>query len=83
MAKGKKTGGRAKGTPNVVTRELREMILGALDSVGGQSYLEQQAADNPQAFLTLVGKTLPKDVNLGGGLKLEVNLVGARRQSAD
>lgn len=26
MAKGRKTGGRAKGTPNEVTRELREMV---------------------------------------------------------
>jgi hypothetical protein len=30
MAKGYKTGGRRKGTPNKLTRDLREMILGAL-----------------------------------------------------
>lgn len=83
MAKGRKTGGRTKGTPNKVTGEVREMILGALDEAGGQDYLLEQARSNPQAFLTLVGKTLPKDVNLGGGLKLEVNLVGARRQPAN
>ena len=62
--------------PNKVTKELREMILGALDDVGGQKYLRQQASENPQAFLTLVGRTLPKDINLGGGLRLEVNLIG-------
>jgi hypothetical protein len=26
MAKGKKTGGRAQGTPNLLTKELREML---------------------------------------------------------
>ena len=35
------------------------MILGALDGVGGQAYLERQAEENPTAFLTLIGKVLP------------------------
>jgi hypothetical protein len=59
MAKGAKTGGRAKGTPNKTTKALKEMILGALDQAGGESYLLQQARENPNAFLTLVGKVLP------------------------
>jgi hypothetical protein len=59
MAKGVKTGGRTKGTPNKTTKALKEMILGALDQAGGESYLLQQAQENPNAFLTLVGKVLP------------------------
>ena len=55
----KKTGGRVKGTPNKVTKELKDMILGALDDAGGQAYLFDQAKENPTAFLTLVGKVLP------------------------
>ena len=43
MAKGKKTGGRQKGSTNKTTAELKEMILGALSEVGGQAYLVQQA----------------------------------------
>ena len=35
------------------------MILGALDGVGGQAYLERQAEENPGPFLTLLGKILP------------------------
>lgn len=31
MAKGKKTGGRTAGTPNRVTREIREMTQGLFD----------------------------------------------------
>jgi len=63
MAKGKKTGGRRKGSPNKTTAELKEMILGALSEVGGQAYLVQQALDNPNAFMTLVGKVVPRDLN--------------------
>lgn len=40
MAKGVKTGGGSrKGRPNKETKALREMILGALDKVGGEAYL--------------------------------------------
>ena len=63
MAKGIKTGGRQKGATNKTTAELKEMILGALSEVGGQAYLVQQALDNPNAFLTLVGKVVPRDLN--------------------
>lgn len=38
------------------------MILHALDKAGGVDYLVQCARDNPQSFLALVGKILPKDV---------------------
>lgn len=54
--------GRPKGVPNRVTSDIRAMIHGALDELGGQTYLVQQAKENPGAFLTLVGKILPKEV---------------------
>lgn len=60
--KGVKTGGRGKGTPNVATKELKDMILGALDKAGGLEYLKRQAEENPSAFMTLVGKVLPMTV---------------------
>lgn len=78
MARGRKTGGRSKGTPNKITRELREMILGALSEVGGQQYLTAQARENPNAFMRLLGQTLPRNVKLEAGLELEVNLVSRR-----
>ncbi len=58
-----KTGGRVKGTPNKTTATLKEMILGALDRKGGVDYLIEQAGSNPTAFLTLVGKVLPLQVD--------------------
>ncbi len=60
---GKRPGsGRKKGSPNKIPAELKEMILGALDDNGGQAYLSNQAKENPQAFLTLIGKVLPMTV---------------------
>jgi hypothetical protein len=54
--------GRPKGVQNKVTKELKEMILQALDNKGGVAYLEQQADANPNAFLSLIGKVLPMTV---------------------
>ena len=63
---GPKVGGRKKGTPNKQTAALKDMILTALegaDKEGSVAYLTKQAAENPTAFLTLVGKVLPLQVN--------------------
>ena len=69
-----KTGGRKKGVTNKVNAEVKELIRGALDDAGGQEYLVKQAKDNPTAFLALVGKILPKDINakIEGSISLEM-----------
>lgn len=56
--------GRPKGVPNKVTKELKSMILEALDNAGGVEYLERRANDpkTAAAFLGLVGKVLPMQV---------------------
>jgi len=51
--------GRPRGVPNKMGRTLKEMILGALDDLGGQQWLAAQAQANPNAFLTLLGRVLP------------------------
>ncbi len=58
-AAGNRGKGRKKGVPNKNTKALKDMILGALDKKGGETYLMQQAEENPTAFLTLIGKVLP------------------------
>jgi hypothetical protein len=80
MAKGRKTGGRRKGSLNKFSVDVRGMILKALDESGGVEYLKTQAAAQPAAFIWLLGKTLPKDVNLNteGGLTLSINLSTAK-----
>lgn len=67
MAAGRKTGGRSKGTPNKVTGDLRSMVLGALEDAGGRKYLAKQAEENPNAFLALLGRCLPKDITNSDG----------------
>jgi len=63
--KGQERGpGRPKGQPNKVTKELKQMILDALDNSGGVDYLQARANDpkTQGAFLALVGKVLPMTV---------------------
>jgi len=57
-----KTGGRQAGTPNKLTGTLKEMILEALDKKGGVAYLVAQASASPAAFMTLLGKVLPTQI---------------------
>lgn len=64
-------GGSRKGIPNKITADLKEMIRGALDKVGGADYLARQANENPPAFMALLGKTLPKELTGANGGPLE------------
>lgn len=58
MAKGKKTGGRQRGTPNRVTREVREAVQAALDAqcdkLGG--WFDSVAKEDPGRALALYGQ---------------------------
>lgn len=62
-------GGSRKGVPNKVTKELKEMILQALDGAGGVEYLQERANDprTASAFLSLVGKVLPMQLTGSDG----------------
>lgn len=55
--------GRKKGVPNKTTAAIKDMLRQALDGAGGVDYLIQQARKNPGAFLSLVGKLIPHEVN--------------------
>ncbi len=56
MARGQKTGGREKGTPNVLTKEIREvyqeLLEKNLDKVDG--WLQEVAKDNPDRALNFI-----------------------------
>lgn len=67
---GERRGGRQKGTPNKVSSDVRNMVNEALAQAGGVEYLVAQARANPAAFLTLVGKVIPKEVTGAGGVPL-------------
>ena len=63
--------GRGKGNLNKNTAAIKDMIDQALREAGGVEYLKRQALENPAAFMGLLGKILPKDINLTGHLELE------------
>ena len=66
MAKGRKTGGRKKGAANVMTAALKDVILQALDQLGGVTWLVEQGHKNPNAVLALIGRVLPLQIKDGG-----------------
>lgn len=71
MAKGNKTGGRPKGTPDRLASDLLRMLLGALEDAGGREYLKRQAEKTPSAFLALVGKIVPRQASGTDGGPIE------------
>ncbi len=67
--------GRPKGSRNKITAALKDMVLAALNDVGGQEYLAARAHDNPAAFLQLLGKILPMQVSGEGGGPVVIQVV--------
>jgi hypothetical protein len=69
---GERRGGRQKGTPNKADASIKEMVIKALQTVGGAQYLARQAEQNPVAFMGLIGRVLPLQLAGHDGGKLEV-----------
>lgn len=72
-AAGNRGKGRKKGVPNKNTTLLKDAILMAAEKAGNSmgdagmvSYLECQATENPNGFMTLMGKVLPMQINGSG-----------------
>ena len=82
---GERRGGRQRGTPNKITKTLREAILLALEGAGGEggsvAYLQAQANLSPAAFMGLLGKILPLTIKeqIEGHLTCSVNYRRERR----
>lgn len=67
--------GRPKGIQNKATRQIKDMIIAALDQAGGAEYLARQAEENPGPFMTLIGKVLPMQLTGEGGDALKIEMV--------
>jgi hypothetical protein len=63
-----KGAGRPKGSPNKITKDVKGMILGALNELGGQAWLVATARKSPKAFMQLIGKIVPRDISLEHGV---------------
>lgn len=65
--------GRPKGSLDKGNALIRELIVEALDNLGGASYLEETARSHPSAFLALLGKVMPVQLTGadGGAIKTD------------
>lgn len=59
-----KTGGRKKGSVNKISSSVKDMLLGALDDVGGQEYFRNLALENPVAFASLIKHITPQETKI-------------------
>ena len=56
--------GRKKGSENKIPKSVKEMILAALDELGGEEYLISQGRENPVAFMSLLGRIIPNEIRV-------------------
>lgn len=66
MAKGRKTGGRRKGSLNKTTQGVKQALEMAFEQMGGVPTLLTWAKAEPTEFYKLWGKLIPKDLELSG-----------------
>lgn len=83
MAKGRKTGGRVKGTPNKLTADIRSAIETAFHQVGGAEYLERIAKTEPAVFCGLLGKVLPTQLQHSGKISTQTPVDRPPRETYD
>lgn len=60
---GKKYGGRKKGTPNKMTKSVKDALLGAFDELGGKDYLIEVGREDPKTLCTLLAKIIPAEIS--------------------
>jgi hypothetical protein len=51
-----------KGKPNKSTAAIKEMLEQSLQMAGGANYFHRQSEENPSAYMQLIGKILPKNL---------------------
>lgn len=62
MAQGKKSGGRAAGTPNKMSATVKENILAVFNRLEGTAGMAKWAQENPTHFYQIYSKLLPTEV---------------------
>ena len=69
-----------RSTPNKIGASIKTMVERALSKAGGVDYLVQQAKENPVAFMGLVGRVLPLQLQSSDadGNPIHLHLVAAR-----
>ena len=75
--------GRPVGSVNKITGNVKNMILCALDTLGGEQWLVEQARLEPRAFMALLGRVLPTEVSLDASITSLDRVTEIRRTIID
>jgi len=75
--------GRPAGSPNKINAGVKSMILGALDDLGGQTWLVEQAKADPRAFMSLLARVLPSEISLDATVTAHEPITEIRRVIVD
>jgi hypothetical protein len=69
--------GRKAGVPNKLSTDVKQMVLKALNELGGYLWLVNKADEVPEAFMRLVARLIPTEVGLTGpgGQPLQIQVV--------
>jgi hypothetical protein len=80
-----RTGGRAKGTPNKLTADVREAWLEAVAHANGSkgATLKDFAINFPEKFWPATLQLLPKNVEVSGTLTLETLLADSHKAKGE
>ena len=66
-ANGEKLGGRPKGSPNKVTKAIKDAAIGALNAGdGAEAFFKTRKAESPDAFMAFLKSIVPHEVAIGG-----------------
>jgi len=64
--------GSRKGSPNKLTKDIKEVLHVAFNKAGGCDYLVRQAEENPKAFMALLARCIPAQVAVDLSVKLDL-----------
>ena len=70
---------RQKGTPNNITRDMKDILHLAFERAGGVDYLVKQSKAEPKAFMALLGRIVPTQVAVS--ISHEFNLLAAMNEA--
>lgn len=59
------------------------MVEGALSDLGGRAWLAEAAKKEPAAFMSLIGKLIPRDLNVTGNVDVREHAAKAVEQVMD
>jgi hypothetical protein len=70
MAKGKKTGGRVKGSKNKVQATVKDNIIAVFHRIGGIEAMTAWAENNQTEYFRLYGRLLPIETQVSGQITI-------------